>query len=114
MNQEILSLAGAMGAPTGQEVLLTALCEAAQRALTAALRPGLSPADCGSAFPVACAMLTLDALEAGTGETGVASFTAGEVTIRRQGKGTPRQEQALRLMGPYLAARGFALQGVAG
>ena len=50
------------------------------------------------------------------GLSGVASFTAGEVTIRREGtgSGTSRTDQALRLLAPWLGETGFAFQGVAG
>ena len=75
--------------------------------------------DCGSAFVLACAWLALAGLTAGE-SAGVERFTAGSVTIQ-EGGGADAAERsaALRLqaetvLGPYLADRGFAFQGVEG
>lgn len=70
----------------GQEEALEALCRAAQAELAA-------------------------------GETGGGRFTAGEVTIQ-EGDGAARAAalrlQAETVLGPWLADRGFAFQGVPG
>ena len=76
------------------------LCQAAETELAGRLRPGLTPEDCESAF---------------VPEAGVASFTAGDLTIRRTGQGAAElTAQAERLMAPYLVDGGFSFQGVAG
>ena len=102
-----------------QETALEALCEAAEAELSGRLRGGASPEDCGSAFVLACAWLALAGLTAGE-SAGVERFTAGSVTIQ-EGGGADAAERsaALRLqaetvLGPYLADRGFAFQGVEG
>ena len=110
MTEQITALARAMGAE-GTEELLTALCRAAEDSLRSRLRAGVAPADCGTAFPVACALLALAALDAGGS---VSSFTAGNVTIRRSGQAGQRQREAMALMGPYLTPSGFHFQGVPG
>lgn len=110
MTEQITALARAMGAE-GTEELLTALCRAAEDSLRSRLRAGVAPADCGTVFPVACALLALAALDAGGG---VSSFTAGNVTIRRSGQAGQRQREAMALMGPYLTPSSFHFQGVPG
>ena len=75
--------------------------------------PGLTPEDCESAFVPAAAWMVLAWLQAG--ESGVSSFTAGDLTIHRTGQGMAElTAQAERLMAPYLADRGFSFQGGAG
>lgn len=63
------------------------LCQAAETELAGRLRPGLTPEDCESAFVPAAAWMVLAWLQAG--EAGVASFTAGNLTIHqdRAGRG---------------------------
>ena len=73
----------------GQEEALEALCRAAQAELAGRLRPEVRSED----------------------------FTAGEVTIQ-EGDGAARAAalrlQAETVLGPWLADRGFAFQGVPG
>jgi hypothetical protein len=111
---EIAALAMTLGQRTEEEgERLSALCQGAQLELTAGLRPGLSPEDCGPAFSLAAACLALAALETGEAE----SFTAGDLTIRT-GEGAARsrelRRQAMALMAPYLTDAGFAFRGVRG
>ena len=79
------------------------------------LRPEVRSEDCEDAFILACAWLALAGLAAG--ETGGGRFTAGEVTIQ-EGDGAARAAalrlQAETVLGPWLADRGFAFQGVPG
>ena len=95
----------------GQEEALEALCRAAQAELAGRLRPEVRSED----FILACAWLALAGLAAG--ETGGGRFTAGEVTIQ-EGDGAARAAalrlQAETVLGPWLADRGFAFQGVPG
>ena len=103
-----------------QEELLVMLCQAAETELAGRLRPGLTPEDIGKIyrqiFSADCylaAWMVLAWLQAG--ESGVSSFTAGDLTIHRTGQGMAElTAQAERLMAPYLADRGFSFQGVAG
>lgn len=119
MTQEILRLCAAMGAPADQEELTALLVQAVCEQLTAGLREGTAPEDCGPAFPLAAAMLVTDRLSRMTGDgSGVTSFTAGELTIRREtsggqtGKGL--SAQAMELLAPWMRPAGFCFQGVEG
>lgn len=114
MNQEILALCRSLGVGEGEEELLLPLIQAAVGELTGRLKAGTAPGDCGSAFPLAAAMLAADALEGATGGRRVDSFTAGEVSVRMSGGGRGLRAQAERLMEPWLRERGFAFQGVRG
>ncbi len=95
---------------------LKPLCAAAVEELTAQLKPGLSPGDCGGAFVLAAAWIALAQRELGRGGE-VERFTAGEVSIQT---GDPRlRREALRLqarqvMKPYLRDGGFSFRGVRG
>ena len=111
MTEEILALCRARGAAEAREALLRPLVRAAEAGLTARLRDGVQAEDCGSAFPLAAAMLAMDGLESGEG--GVTAFTAGEVTIRR-GQAVSRRAQAERLMGPWLRSASVAFRGMPG
>lgn len=109
----IQALVRTLGGGTDQEELLVMLCQAAETELAGRLRPGLTPEDCESAFVPAAAWMVLAWLQAG--EAGVASFTAGNLTIHRTGQGAAElTAQAERLMAPYLVDGGFSFQGVAG
>ena len=111
MTGRIQALVRALGGGTDQEELLVMLCQAAETELAGRLRPGLTPEDCESAFVPAAAWMVLAWLQA----AGVASFTAGDLTIRRTGQGAAElTAQAERLMAPYLVDGGFSFQGVAG
>ena len=115
MTEEILALCQAMGAGEEQKELLLPLIEAAEKSLAARLRPGVGPEDCPP-FALAAALTAIEGLEGASGLEGVASFTAGEVSIRREsgGSGTSRSDQALRLLAPWLGETGFAFRGVPG
>ena len=95
----------------GQEEALEALCRAAQAELAGRLRPEVRREDPSEQYK-GTALEGLDA-----GETGGGRFTAGEVTIQ-EGDGAARAAalrlQAETVLGPWLADRGFAFQGVPG
>ena len=116
MTEKIVAMAKALGAGEEQEELLSVLCQAAQRELEGRLRPELTPEDCESAFVPAAAWMALAWLNTGTGGEGITSFTAGDVTIRREGgrESAALLDQAQRLMAPYLRDGGFAFLGVRG
>ena len=88
MTEQILALCRAMGA--GREELLLPLVQAVEGLLAGRLKEGVAPEDCGPAFPLAAAMLVMDRLSgmAGGGSAGeVTSFTAGDLTVRRESGG---------------------------
>ena len=101
-----MDMARSLGhADGGQEEALEALCRAAQAELAGRLRPEVRPEDCEDAFILACAWLAL------------AGLAAGETAIQ-EGDGAARAAalrlQAETVLGPWLADRGFAFQGVPG
>ena len=118
MIEEITALCRAMGAAGDQEELLLPLVQAVSGQLAARLKDGTAPEDCGPAFPLAAAMTVMDQLSGmlGGGDE-VTSFTAGDLTIRREpgsGTGKSLSEQAERLLAPWLAGSGFMFRGVEG
>ena len=115
MTEEILALCRAMGAGEDQDVLLLPLIGAVIPAMEGRLKKGVTAADCGSAFPLAAAMVVMDGLDRAVGSDRVASFTAGDVSIRTAGASdSSRTQQAQRLLAPWLGETGFAFRGVAG
>ena len=111
MTEQIIALAIAMGSSESQREVLEPLCAAAEQALTAQLRPGVTPA-----FMVCAAWMALDGLSAAGGSGEVTSFTAGDVSIQTGNGGSSGSltEQIQRLMAPYLRDGGFYFQGVTG
>ena len=116
MTEQIIALALAMGASESQREVLEPLCAAAESALAAQLRPGITPESCADAFAVCAAWMALDGLYAAGGGSGVTSFTAGDVSIQTGNGGETGglTEQIQRLMAPYLRDGGFYFQGVTG
>jgi hypothetical protein len=116
MTEEIMELVRTMGQGDWDEGVLETVCETVEAQLESRLRPGVTPKDCGGAFPIAAAWLALELLEGGGGQGDVESFSAGDLTVHTGG--AARQEtlrrQALRLMAPYCIEEGFAFQGVPG
>lgn len=117
MKENVLAMASALGKTEADETL-SALCAAAIEALTAQLRPGVAPADCGEAFILAAAWMALAQRELGDAAGGgVERFTAGAVTIQR-GSAAQRREalllQARQVMRPWLRDEGFSFRGVLG
>ena len=119
MTEQILALCRAMGA--GQEELLLPLVLAVEKQLAGRLKEGVSPGDCGTAFPLAAAMLVTDRLSGMTGGGGsgeVTSFTAGDLTIRKEaGSGGTNRTLSVRaegLLAPWLKDGAFAFRGVEG
>ena len=115
-----MALCRAMGASEDQEELLRPLVQAVYSQLAARLKEGTAPEDCGPAFPLAAAMTAMDQLSGmlGSGGDEVTSFTAGELTIRKESGSGSRSKtlsaQAERLLAPWLASAGFMFQGVEG
>lgn len=115
MEDEILTLAKRLGGAGCDETALAALCNAAQAELAGRLREGVSPADCGRAFPLAAAWLALAKLY--TGEAGVEQFSAGNLTIRQRdgaARGAALRLQAEQVLKEWLRDDGFVFWGVKG
>ena len=108
----------ASGAGEDQRVLLESLCAAAWSAWVGRLREGVEPGDCGEALVCAAALTAASHLAAGSG--GVASFSAGDISVRlegggeRAGRAESLRQAAERLMEPFVRAEGLWAQGVEG
>ena len=112
--EEVLRLAAALGKQEETEELAL-LCGAAVEELGGLLREGVTPEDCGGAFPLAAAWMALAGGQAAGNE--VESFTAGEVSIRRRDggeRGKALRLQAMQVMRPWLRDEGFVFRGVRG
>lgn len=115
MDETVLTLAMTLGKVEESEQL-KALCCAAREELESLLRPGMTPEECGGAFPLAAAWMALAAL-AVAGDDGVVSFTAGDVSMRQGGGGdraAALRMQARQVMRPYLLDGGFSFRSVKG
>ena len=124
MTEEILAVARCFSDrdwTEAEETVMTTLCQAAMDRWAEKLREELEPADCRGPFVTACAWSALAAMqssrEAGGGFP-VASFTAGDLTVRRSGgrnaAAKSLEAQAQALMEPYIQDGAFAFLGVAG
>lgn len=121
MLEHILHLAEAIVQPSeAEKPLLTALCAAAEAELTRRLREGLSPEDCGDAFPCAAALLAAAGLLPCRSGGDVEQFSAGDVSLRTGGGGqvceaaAAMRRQAASMMAGYWGDDAFAFQGVPG
>lgn len=116
MTPRIIALCRAMGAGEDQEELLLLLARTVERDLAGRLKAGVKPEDCAEAFPLAAAMLVLDALElCGGSMEHVTSFTAGDLTVHREpGTGRGRYGKAMSLLAPWMGDTGFCFRGVRG
>ena len=117
MGERILELALALGGGEDR-ALLPPLCAAAERAWLARLREGVTAGDCGEALP--CAAAFTAAADLAAGGDGVASFSAGDISVRlegggeRAGRAESLRQAAERLMEPFVRAEGLWAQGVEG
>lgn len=115
MTEQVVALAEMLGRVTADE-RLRMMCRLAQERLEGMLRPGISPDECGESFPLAAALMALG-MSDNTDTDGISAFTAGDVTIRRDGacpRGESLEGQALRLMRPFLQDGGFVFREVRG
>lgn len=113
MRREVLDRAAALTGTLDeqQQARLELLCEAAVSVLEMQLKDGLTPEDCREAFIAAACLQALAAME-DNGD--ISEFRAGDLTVKKTGKGTKSrelQDQAKALMGPYLKDR-FLFTGV--
>jgi len=119
MKERILELAlAAAGAGEAERTLLEPLCAAARTFWLGRLREDVMEEDCAEALPCAAAFTAAANLAAGGG--GVASFSAGDISVNVQGGGDRAKtadslrQAAERLMEPYVQAAGLWAQGVEG
>lgn len=108
------------GAGEAETALLEALCQAAETAWTGRLCQGVTPEDCGTAFPCAAAFTAAADLATGRSGDAVASFKAGDISVdRRDGAdgaalAAALRQTAERLMAPYTQMADFAFRRVRG
>lgn len=94
--------------------LLEVLCRGAASALAAQLRDGVTPEDCLEDFAAAASLMALAALSEAGEEASVESFTAGDVSVRRERSGAAAnclRHQARVMMMPHIRDP-FAFLGV--
>lgn len=119
MREKILALAAEL---TGQEPteLLEMLCDAAEAVWQGRLRAGMTAEDCEAAFCCAAAFTAAGDFLLGRGVDGIASFTAGAVSVKaREGSDGAAMAAALylaaeRMMAPYGEPGSFCFRGVQG
>ena len=93
MLEQIVHLAEAIVQPSEAEKpllslsLLTALCAAAGAEIEGRLRDGISPEDCGDAFPCAAALLAAAGVLPCRSGGDVEQFSVGDVSLRTGGGG---------------------------
>lgn len=119
MRERILELAlAAAGGGEAEETLLEPLCAAAEAGWRNRLRRGVTEADCGEAL--LCAAAFTAAADLAAGEGGVASFSAGDVSVSlgsggdRAKRAESLRQAAERLMEPFVRAEGLWARGVKG
>ena len=118
MRERILELALEVSGGA-ERTLLEPLCAAAERAWLDRLREGVAAEDCGEALLCAAAFTAAADLAGSSGE-GVASFSAGDISVKaREGGERLKSAEELRraaerLMEPYVRAAGLWAQGVEG
>jgi len=121
MQEKIVALAKQITGAGDEELsLLETLCKAAETYWTLRLRTDITPADCSEAFCCAAAFTAAANLHAGKSGDGVASFTAGEVSIKGKTSGERADDTAAlrqtaeRLMTLYTMPAAFHFKGVQG
>ena len=109
-------LPGSIG--DAERAALTAVCAAAQAALAARLREGVTQESLGETFTTACGLLAIAMyMELGDAAGDVSSFRAGNISVTRRRGGTSAARLRVRaeeLLSDWLEDRGFAFQGVDG
>lgn len=118
MSEQILELTQGIVGTEEENVLLEALCHAAETAWVSRLKRGITAEDCGEAFLCAVAFTAAADYMVSRGGDDVASFTAGEISIKKrecgEAQATALRKAAERLMAPYAATESFAFKGVQG
>lgn len=111
MKETVKLAAGICGADETDETLI-ALVQAAESCLALRLREGVSPEDCGKAFPIAAAMWAAELYGDSRGSGGITGFTAGSVSVTMEGKGDRVTSSVENLLAPWLRDGGFSFRGV--
>ena len=109
---QAVMLAGAI--EPKQEALLRLLCGSAAAYMGSRLREGIRPEDCKADFVAAASLYALAALSESGENADLESFTAGDVTVRRNNSNAAARclrHQADLMISPYSADR-FAFRGV--
>ena len=120
MGEKIAALAAEITGCGGEDSLLQALCAAAEAAWRGRLREGTAAEDCKEALCCAAAFTAAADYLLSRGSGGIASFTAGEVSIqtRTGGDGAALagalRAAAERIMAPFGEPEGFGFRGVPG
>lgn len=118
MGEKIAALAAEITGCGGEDSLLQALCAAAEAAWRGRLRAGVTEEDCPEAFCCAAAFTAAADYLLSRNEGGIASFTAGAVSIRTRESGgslaAGLRQAAERIMAPYGAPEDLCLRGVPG
>lgn len=94
--------------------LLRMLCVAAEAALKARLRQGLTPEDCRADFVAAASLFALASMSQVAGDAALEEVKLGDVTLKRKDGDTASRclhSQATLIIAPYLQDR-FSFQGV--
>ena len=120
MSEKILELARTIsGAGETEEALLQALCASETVYWKNRLHDGISPEACGEAFPCAVAFTAAANLLI-VRKNDIASFTAGEISVKLQDSDSPSdkamklRQTAERMMAPYTETEDFCFKGVRG
>lgn len=109
---EIISLAASLCGMETADAILVALCEAAHDCLSLRLKEGVSPQDCGRAFPIAAAAIAAKGRREGLESGNVSSFTAGSVSLSVTQEGDRFTSAALGLLEPWLRDSNFGFRRV--
>ena len=99
----------------GSSDQLKTVCGAVESMLKGRLKPGYTIEDCRDAFITAAAVIAVETYSGmQSPSSGVASYTAGNVTVRRyaSASGGKMTKYAESLLAPYLIDDSFAFTGV--
>lgn len=107
---EIIALAASLCGMETADNILVALCQAAYECLKLRLRDGVSPEDCGKAFPIAAAAIAAKGRQEGSGS--LSSFAAGSVSLSVTEEGDRFTSAALGLLEPWLKDSQFGFRRV--
>ncbi len=120
MHEKIFEIAAyALYASEAEKTILDTLISAAEAELTARLREGITPEDCGNLYIVAASLLAEAEILLLRSIDETEQFTAGEVSVRQSREKAATAAAALRrqangLMAPFLNDDSFAFMGVQG
>lgn len=116
LTEQVLAQASLLAGNLNQESmdLLQVLCDGTVSALTARLRPGLTPEDCKADFISAASLFALASISSVDPLSTTNQIAIGDVTIRRDKSDVASnclRSQAELIIAPYLKDR-FTFMGV--